>query len=105
MVDPEIRSAVADRRGSARRTAGRVRRIRHPAIGDTQAVFETLVALDTDRDGLKAMARQRGVVLTGWLAQLLEREWTGDEFTAAMMARKRVANIAWRFFGPATTSC
>jgi aspartyl-tRNA(Asn)/glutamyl-tRNA(Gln) amidotransferase subunit A len=98
VVDPEVRAAVeaaAVRLGQALGVA--VQR-RHPEIGDTQAMFEALVALDTDRAGLKAMARQMGVTLTGWLAALVEREWSGDEFSAALMARKRVVNITWRFF-------
>jgi aspartyl-tRNA(Asn)/glutamyl-tRNA(Gln) amidotransferase subunit A len=70
----------------------------HPAIGDTQAMFETLVALDTDRAGLKAMARAKGVTLTGWLGALVERNWSGDEFSAALMERKRIVNTTWRFF-------
>jgi aspartyl-tRNA(Asn)/glutamyl-tRNA(Gln) amidotransferase subunit A len=61
-------------------------------------MFETLVAMDTDRLGLKALAQRRGVVLTGWLAHLVEREWSADEFTAALMERKRIANATWRFF-------
>jgi len=71
---------------------------RHPEIGDTQAMFETLVALDTDRAGLKARARRMGVTLTGWLAGLVARDWSGDEFSAALMERKRIVNLTWRFF-------
>ena len=33
---------------------------RHPAIGDTQAMFETLVALDTDRVGLQGHGTPHG---------------------------------------------
>ncbi len=97
-VDAEVRAAVeaaATRLG--RELSVTVQR-RHPEIGDTQAMFETLVALDTDRAGLKAMAREKAVTLTGWLAHLVERDWSGDEFTAALMERKRVVNITWRFF-------
>ena len=98
IVDAEVRAAVeaaAVRLGQALGVA--VQR-RHPEIGDTQAMFETLVALDTDRAGLKAMARQQQVTLTGWLASLVERAWSGDEFSAALMARKRIVNATWRFF-------
>ena len=61
-------------------------------------MFEALVALDTDRAGLKGLARERGVELTGWLAALVAREWTGDEFSGALMERKRIVNTTWRFF-------
>jgi aspartyl-tRNA(Asn)/glutamyl-tRNA(Gln) amidotransferase subunit A len=60
-------------------------------------MFEALVALDTDRVGLKAMSKRLDVPLTGWLASLVERGWTGDEFTAALMERKRIVNVMWRF--------
>ena len=98
VVDAEVRAAVeaaALRIGDA---LGVVAQRKHPAIGDTQAMFETLVALDTDRAGLKALARRQGVELTGWLADLVAREWSGDEFSAALMERKRIVNTTWRFF-------
>jgi aspartyl-tRNA(Asn)/glutamyl-tRNA(Gln) amidotransferase subunit A len=98
VVDPEVRAAVEAAAVRLGQALGVALQRRHPEIGDTQAMFEALVALDTDRAGLKAMARQMGVTLTGWLAALVEREWSGDEFSAALMARKRVVNITWRFF-------
>jgi quercetin dioxygenase-like cupin family protein len=98
VVDSQVRSAVeaaAQRLGAYLETTVEHK---HPPIGDTQAMFETLVAMDTDRAGLAAMAQQQGVVLSGWLAHLVAREWSADEFTAALMARKRIANLTWRFF-------
>jgi aspartyl-tRNA(Asn)/glutamyl-tRNA(Gln) amidotransferase subunit A len=98
VVDAEVRVAVeaaARRLGEA---LGVVAQPRHPPIGDTQTMFETLVALDTDRAGLKSMARRQGIELTGWLAALVAREWSGDEFSAALMERKRIVNTTWRFF-------
>jgi aspartyl-tRNA(Asn)/glutamyl-tRNA(Gln) amidotransferase subunit A len=99
VVDAEVRTAVeeaARRLSTVLGEAGAVHR-HHPPIGDTQAMFETLVALDTDRVGLRALAERKGVVLTGWLASLVERRWSGDEFSAALMERKRIVNATWRF--------
>lgn len=98
VVDSEVRAAVEGAALALGEALGVPVQRRHPEIGDTQAMFETLVALDTDRAGLKAMAQQQGVVLTGWLAELVARDWSGDEFSAALMARKRVVNTTWRFF-------
>jgi aspartyl-tRNA(Asn)/glutamyl-tRNA(Gln) amidotransferase subunit A len=98
VVDSEVRAAVEE---AAQRLCGHIGAVVehcHPVIGNTQPTFETLVALDTDRAGLKALARRRGVSLTGWLAQIVERNWTGDEFSAALIERKRIANLTWRFF-------
>ena len=68
-----------------------------PTIGDTQSVFETLVALDTDRAGLRAAAARADHIFTGQLGQLLARDWSADAFTAAIMERKRIVNTLWRF--------
>ena len=97
MVDPEVRAAVESAAAALREALHARVEHAHPAIGDTQPMFETLVALDTDRAGLKAMAARQGVTLTGWLASLVAREWTGDEFSAALMERKRIVNVTWRF--------
>ncbi len=96
-VDGEIRAAAAD---AARRLAealGATLVHADPGVGDIGAAFEAVVALDTDRSGMRRMAREQGIVLEGWLARLIERAWTADEFTAATMERKRVVNRTWRF--------
>ncbi|MCZ2495442.1 amidase [Xylophilus sp. Kf1] len=68
-----------------------------PDIAHYGEAFQALVAMDTDRRGLRRMAAEQGVVLEGWLAHLVERAWTADEFTDALLARKRVVNATWRF--------
>jgi aspartyl-tRNA(Asn)/glutamyl-tRNA(Gln) amidotransferase subunit A len=98
VVDPEVRAAVEAAALRIAEALGTVAQRTYPEIGDTQAMFETLVALDTDRAGLRALARRQGVELTGWLAALVAREWSGDEFSAALMERKRIVNTTWRFF-------
>jgi aspartyl-tRNA(Asn)/glutamyl-tRNA(Gln) amidotransferase subunit A len=97
-VDAEVRAAVEAAALRLAHELGVAVQWQHPQIGDTQAMFETLVALDTDRAGLKAMAHRMEVTLTGWLAALVARDWSGDEFSAALMERKRIVNITWRFF-------
>ncbi|MFL6660684.1 MAG: amidase, partial [Rhizobacter sp.] len=49
VVDPEVRAAVEDAARRLQAALGGTVAQRHPAIGPTQAMFETLVALDTDR--------------------------------------------------------
>ncbi len=97
ITDPEV-AAITE--AAARRLAdalGCELTIAAPTIGSTGAAFEALVALDTDREGLLRMASEQGVELDGWLARLLAREWTAQDFTAATFERKRVANATWRF--------
>lgn len=95
-VDPEI-AALAE--GAARTLAseaGAELEIASPAVGDLTAAFIALVALDTDRLGLRRMAPD-GYRFTPMLQNLLERNWTADDFTAAILERKRVNNVVWRF--------
>ena len=68
-----------------------------PQTGDTQPVFEALVALDTDRKGLSAAALKQGYAFRGQLSRLLNREWTAVDFTGAILERKRIANAMSRF--------
>ena len=96
-VDPELRSTTADAAAHLADALGARLVHAHPGIGDIGAAFETIVALDTDRAGMKRLAQEQGITLEGWLGRLVECEWTADEFTAATMERKRVVNRTWRF--------
>jgi aspartyl-tRNA(Asn)/glutamyl-tRNA(Gln) amidotransferase subunit A len=110
-VCPQVRSATLLTAERLAQALGAELEIVHPAIGNPAAMFETLVALDTDRIGLRHLAAQQGVTLTGWLARLLQREWSGDAFSQALMERKRIVNTTWRFmerfdfFLTPTTAC
>ncbi|HEY4350804.1 MAG TPA: amidase [Paraburkholderia sp.] len=96
-VDAEVRAATQAAAELLARQLGSKLVTAHPGIAPTQPMFETLVALDTDREGLRAMAAAQGIKLGGWLGSLVERPWTGDEFTAAIIERKRIVNAVWRF--------
>jgi aspartyl-tRNA(Asn)/glutamyl-tRNA(Gln) amidotransferase subunit A len=96
-VDPEVLSIA---RAAARRfqteLGCHVEEVA-PPLEDPQAAFEALVALDTDRAGLRRLAASQGHSFSGSLNTLLAREWTADAFTDAILARKRIANTMWRF--------
>lgn len=96
-VDPEVAAiaelAAADVAGAAGMTLVRA----EPPIGDTQDVLQALVALDTDRVGLREAAARCGHRFCDQLDDLLARAWTADEFTAAIMGRKRIVDTLWRF--------
>jgi aspartyl-tRNA(Asn)/glutamyl-tRNA(Gln) amidotransferase subunit A len=96
-VDPEV-AAIAER--SARTLTSELGATLHadyPQIGDTQATFEALVALDTDRVGLRRLAEAHAHTFSGALAALLATDWSAELFTGAILDRKRTANIMWRF--------
>ena len=96
-VDPEVAKATEAAARLLERSLGCKVELAHPAMPSPEAAFETLVALETDRRGLLRMAAEQGVTLEGWLARLLAREWTAQEFTDAQFERKRVVNATWRF--------
>lgn len=96
-VDPQVARITQQAVDKLVRVLGCSAELGQPTLGDLGAVFETLVAMDTDREGLRRMAREHGVTLSGWLARLLARDWTADDFTNALMERKRIVNAAWRF--------
>lgn len=96
-VDPEVRALTEAAVRRMERVLGCVVEVAHPDVGAYGATFETLVAMDTDRRGLLRMADAQGVKLEGWLASLLERDWSADAFTDALFERKRVVNACWRF--------
>lgn len=95
-VDPELAQLAEDAAHALAREFGAELEIATPEIGDVTPAFLALVALDTDRDGLRRMAPS-GYAFTPMLQNLLARQWTADEFTAAILERKRVNNVVWRF--------
>jgi aspartyl-tRNA(Asn)/glutamyl-tRNA(Gln) amidotransferase subunit A len=96
-VDPEIRAAVAAAAQALETKLGCVVEAVDPPLGDLQPIFEALVALDTDREGLQALGARSAHTFAGPLSRLLQHRWTADEFTRAILARKRVVNSMWRF--------
>ena len=96
-VDPEIAEIIRFSVEVLGRWVGRSIIEAHPDIVDPQECFEALVALDTDRIGLRRMADARGVAFGPALDRLLARDWSADAFTAATLARKQLANRMWRF--------
>jgi aspartyl-tRNA(Asn)/glutamyl-tRNA(Gln) amidotransferase subunit A len=92
VVDPEVAAITERAAHQLARSLGVTLRSAHPGLGDIGPVFEALVSMDTDRAGLRRAAVARGVAFVGQLGQLLAREWTADEFTAAIMERKRIVN-------------
>lgn len=96
-VEPEVRALAEAAVARLAQALGCSVGIAHPQVGNYASAFETLVAMDTDRRGLRRMAHEQGVQLDGWLASLLTRDWSADAFTYALMERKRIANTTWRF--------
>jgi len=95
-VDPEIATLAETAARALAREYGATIEIATPEIGDLMPAFTALVALDTDRAGLRRMA-PFGDAFTPVLHNILSQAWTADEFTAAILERKRINNVVWRF--------
>ncbi|KQM14752.1 amidase [Novosphingobium sp. Leaf2] len=67
-----------------------------PVLEDMFDVFLAIIMRDSDLRGLRDLAGQGLIHLPG-LLMMLERDWTGQDFTDAAMARQRVCNELRRF--------
>jgi aspartyl-tRNA(Asn)/glutamyl-tRNA(Gln) amidotransferase subunit A len=96
-VDPEVAAIAREAAEELGRLLGCEAQEVHPGLDDPQPHFEALVALDTDRVSLRRSAAQRGLRFGAALESVLSRQWTADQFTAAVFARKKLVNQMWRF--------
>lgn len=96
VVEPEIIAAIEEAAYRLRSVFGCLNRA-FPLIGNNETLLDTIVAMETDRRGLKTMAAAKGVEFDGWLGSILERSWTGDQFSDALFERKRIVNATAKF--------
>ncbi|CAI1866161.1 amidase [Serratia proteamaculans] len=96
VVEPEIIAAIEDAIDRLKGILGNIE-CTFPPIGNNENLLDTIVAMETDRSGLRTMAADKGIKLDGWLGSILERTWTGDQFTNAILERKRIVNITAKF--------
>ncbi|MGY3857905.1 amidase [Aeromonas intestinalis] len=96
VVDPEIIAAVDNVAMRLKAVFGNMEQA-FPAIGNNETLLDTIVALETDRSGLISMSEDKGIAIDGWLGSILERTWSGDQFSHALVERKRIVNATARF--------
>jgi len=96
-VDEEVRAIVKDSAANLARALRVQLDDAAPAVGDVQLTFEAIVALDTDRQGLRRLASESGGRFGPALEAVLAQRWTADAFGAALLDRKRIANVMGRF--------
>jgi aspartyl-tRNA(Asn)/glutamyl-tRNA(Gln) amidotransferase subunit A len=72
-----------------------------PGWRDPMPAFAALEAMDTDLSGLRGLAARHGGAISPGLRALLDRRWTAEAFSDAIVARKRlcaaVARLLSRF--------
>ena len=96
-VDPEIRRVVADAVRVFETDLGCAVEEAHPGWDDPLGAFWALVAMESDLTGMREMVAGRRHEVSPHLLDFLDRPWTAEQFTAAVMARKAVVNRMWRF--------
>lgn len=96
-VDPDVRRVVGEAVAVFERDLGCIVEEAHPGWEDPAEAFWSLVAMESDLVGMRAMVEGRRREISPHLLALLDRPWTAEDFTTANMVRKSVANRMWRF--------
>jgi aspartyl-tRNA(Asn)/glutamyl-tRNA(Gln) amidotransferase subunit A len=96
-VDPEVRAIVDRAVDVFARDLGCAVELANPGFDDPGPAFWTIVALESDLVGMRALADRLGERMTPSLREFLDRRWTAEEFTEAVKARKALTNVMWKF--------
>lgn len=96
-VDKRVRKIVGDAVKVFERDLGCVVEEAHPGWENCYEAFWGMVARESDLRGMRAMEKKLGDKMTPHLREFLNTEWTAEQFTDAMVARKAVNNKMWRF--------
>ena len=96
-IDPEVRRVVGEAARVFETELGCTVEAADPGWTDPYQTFWALVALDTDLQGLRAMAREHRHEMSPHLLAFLDTPWTAEAFTDAVTARKALCNRMWRF--------
>jgi aspartyl-tRNA(Asn)/glutamyl-tRNA(Gln) amidotransferase subunit A len=96
-LDPEVGAIVRCATDRLAVELGVTIREDSPDVDDPQPIFEAIVALETDREGLRRMAAAADAEFGPALSRMLAQDWTADELSAGLFGRKRIVNQLWRF--------
>ncbi len=96
-VDPEVRRVVAEAASVFEKDLGCTVERADPGWEDPFPHFWTLVAADTDLVGMRRMMKGHEHEMSPHLVDLLERNWTAEDFSEARHVRRLVCNKMWRF--------
>lgn len=96
-VDPEVRRVVGEAVKVFERDLGCVVEEANPGFEDPYGAFWAIVAMETDLRGMRQMVEKHGHQMTPHLVDFIQRPWTAEDFTNAIVTRKAVVNKMWRF--------
>ncbi|MFA5521148.1 MAG: amidase [Castellaniella sp.] len=95
-VEPEVRAIFRQALTVFERELGCELVEVRPDWPDPVTAFRTIVAMETDLDGMRALLRDRSADVSPHLVDMVMRDWTAADFNAALMARKRFFNDIWK---------
>jgi aspartyl-tRNA(Asn)/glutamyl-tRNA(Gln) amidotransferase subunit A len=96
-VDKRVRDIVGKAVKVFERDLGCIVEEASPGWENPYQAFWALLAGETDLKGMREMERRLGDKMTPHLRDFLKTEWTAEQLTDAMVARKAVNNKMWRF--------
>ncbi|CAN5358144.1 amidase [soil metagenome] len=96
-VDPEVRRVVGEAVKVFERDLGCAVEEASPGFEDPYGAFWAIVAMETDLRGMREIVAKHWHEMTPHLVDFIQRPWTAEDFTNAIMTRKAVVNKMWRF--------
>jgi aspartyl-tRNA(Asn)/glutamyl-tRNA(Gln) amidotransferase subunit A len=96
-VDPEVRRVVSEAALVFETDLGCTVERADPGWEDPFPYFWALVAADTDLVGMRRMMKGHEHEMSPHLVDLLNRNWTAEDFSEARHIRRMVCNKMWRF--------
>src|SRR6202011_2067272 len=94
---PQVRKVVGDAVKVFEQDLGCVVEQANPGWQDPFAAFSGLVAMETDLKGMRALVAKHGAQMSPHLVDFIQKPWTAEDLTNAMVTRKAVVNKMWRF--------
>ena len=96
-VDPRVREVVGRAAEVFARDLGCEVEEADPGWENPYEAFWGVVINETDLVGMRRLADELGDRMTPHLREVLQQEWTAEQLTSAVVARKGVYNRMWRF--------
>jgi aspartyl-tRNA(Asn)/glutamyl-tRNA(Gln) amidotransferase subunit A len=96
-VDPQVRKVVGDAVKVFEQDLGCIVEQANPGWQDPFVAFSGLVAMETDLKGMRALVAKHGAQMSPHLVDFIQKPWTAEDLTNAMVTRKAVVNKMWRF--------
>ena len=96
-VDPRVRELVERAVKVFESDLGCTVEQADPGWEDPYGAFWAVLCGETDLKGLREMVAKHGANMSSHIVDFAAREWTAEEITNAITARKAVYNKMWRF--------